>query len=133
MPGAGSKTRPGYRAMEGREGTMQNYQNYDLKQGTGYDLPVTILQSGENLDVSEVEKIEFMIGRHIRREYPREVSYDPDTGVFGVPVTQEETLAIRAAEIMDLDVRVKFLSGAVIGAAEKPVITIDEAYGREVL
>jgi len=111
-------------------------QNYDLKQGDAYELPVKITQDGVDIDLEEVERIEFMIGRHLRRLYPDDVTTDEteEEGlVFNVPVEQTETMEIRSGQILRLDVRVKFNSGMVLGATEKPVISIGESYSGEVL
>lgn len=111
-------------------------QNYDLKQGDAYELPVRIFQDGVDIGLGDVEKIEFMIGRHLRRLYPGDVTVEEteESGrVFNVPVGQAETMEIRSGQILRLDVRVKFNSGMVLGATEKPVISIGESYSGEVL
>lgn len=72
-----------------------------MMQGDQYYIPI----KGSGFEISDVEKIEFVIGKLVKN-YPETVTYDSDREVFLFPITQEETL--RMSGKVETQVRVKF-------------------------
>ena len=103
-----------------------------IKQGDAYTVPVGVTVNGNALDVTEVSAVEFMLGGN-RKLYPDEVTYDSDTGYFLVPMTQEESFAFEADGQIEVDVRVKFTGGNVIGAKKIIAVNVIDAISEEVL
>ena len=100
-----------------------------IKQGDAYSLPVTVTLDGTSLDISDVEKVEFMFGT-TRKMYPDTVTYSD--GKFNLPLTQEETFALARGNIL-VDIRVKFVGGNVQGILKPISISIADAVSKEVL
>ena len=76
-----------------------------IMQGDQYAIPFVGKLNGEPLDLTQIEQIEFVVGK-LRKVYPGEVTADDD-GTFLFPLTQEETFAFRSA-MLSGQVRVKF-------------------------
>ena len=102
-----------------------------LKQGDGCKIPICITLNGEPLSPADVEAAEFMLGTHVRRMYPEEVTYED--GKFYFPLTQKETMRLAAGLTLPLDVRVKFIGGEVIGAIQAAQVTVTDAVSRREL
>ena len=79
-----------------------------IMQGDQYAIVFTGTKDGEALDLSQIELIEFTVGK-LRKTYPGEVTTDED-GNFLFPLTQEETFQFKSAQ-QAVQIRVKF-SGA---------------------
>ena len=87
---------------------------FKIKQGDAVVIPVKIRINGDELPVEEVEAVEFRSG-DVRKMFPGEVTYDPESLCFQMPLTQEDTFSFPADDSVQFDVRVKFHGGAVIG------------------
>ena len=84
-----------------------------MVQGDSYNLSVTIKNKGQPLDVASVEKVEI----YLQKSYPGEIGYED--GKFLFPLTQQETF--RLPKLGQMQVRVKFKSGDVIGSEIKQI------------
>ena len=62
-----------------------------------------------------------------------EVSYDAEEGIFYVPITQEESFGFPADDVIEADVRVRFLGGGVIGAEKKRYVFVNDALSEAVI
>ena len=102
-----------------------------IKRGDAYSVPVAVAVNKSELNLSDVELVEFFIGG-IRKLYPGDVRYDSTNGGFQVPLTQEETFGFSVGTI-NIDARVKFTSGAVEGFEKYIVATVVDAESSEVL
>ena len=102
-----------------------------VKQGDAYALPVEIRANDEVLRVAEVATVEFYIGG-LRKVYPGDVVYSEESGVFELPLTQQETFDWEANSSVELDIRIKYVNGTVQGIVPKKVNVVD-AISTEVL
>lgn len=84
-----------------------------MVQGDSYNLSVTIKNKGQPLDVASVEKVEISL-LYLQKSYPGEIGYED--GKFLFPLTQQETF--RLPKLGQMQVRVKFKSGVVMGGIE---------------
>lgn len=98
-----------------------------MVQGDSYNLSVTIKNKGQPLDVASVEKVEISL-LYLQKSYPGEIGYED--GNFLFPLTQQETF--RLPKFCQMQVRVKFKSGDVIGS-EKKQIDVSAALSKAVL
>lgn len=81
--------------------------------GDAYVLPIIIsLESGVATDY-DLSDVEVTIGSIRKTLSDGEITFDSDTNEFLVPLSQEETFKLRGKR--DVDVRVKLLTGEVIG------------------
>lgn len=103
-----------------------------IKQGDAFELPVAIFINGSRADIRDIEAVEFRVGG-VRKLYPENVGYDADAGYFRVPLTQEETLEFPKDGYVQLDVRVKFAGGSVIGSQRVRVFVTLSALSEEVI
>ena len=87
-----------------------------MVQGDSYNLSVTIENKGQPLDVASVEKVEISL-LYLQKSYPGEIGYED--GKFLFPLTQQETF--RLPKLGQMQVRVKFKSGDVIGSEIKQI------------
>lgn len=87
-----------------------------MVQGDSYSIDVEIKADGTPIDVSIIETVECTLFS-IKKYYPEEITYSD--GKFHFPVTQEETFHLPA--VCPMQVRVKFLSGDVVGSIRKDV------------
>ena len=113
---------------------MATTNNYFIKQGDAYNIPVSITVDGETVNgetVELIETVEFMLSEDIRKVYPEDVTFDSVNNVFLVPVSQEETFAMEDGEKIPLDIRVGFSSGDVIGTKTMQQIKILDALSEE--
>ena len=98
-----------------------------IKQGDAYALPVAITLDNSTIDIADIDTVEFQLGEGIRKLYPGDVTYDPADLYFYVPLTQDETFSLPADEAVQLDVRVKFTGGDVLGVRKMGVIRVADA------
>lgn len=98
-----------------------------MVQGDSYNLIVTVKNQGKPLDVASVEKVEISL-LYLQKSYPGEIGYEDGTFLF--PLTQQETF--RLPKICQMQVRVKFRSGDVIGS-EIQQIDVAHALSKAVL
>lgn len=103
-----------------------------IKQGDAYPLPVGVTLNGEAIALSDIETVEFMLGT-IRKLYPDDATFNPEDNHFYVNLTQEDTFSLPANSAVNLDVRVKFVGGAVKGVQKPQYATIIDATSEEVL
>lgn len=105
---------------------------FRVKQGDAYAIPVTIKVNGTALtDTEELETVEFMLGRYVRKTWPEDVTFSE--GEFAFPLTQKETFALKAGEELPLDLRVKFVGDDVIGTVTPAKVMIVDAQSTEEL
>lgn len=110
-----------------------------IKQGDAFQMPITIsLQdaaTGETIkpQIVDIEKVEVCIGDSIRKLYPDGITYDASSGCFYVPLTQEDTFALPEDDTVELDLRVRFVGGGVLGIRKKERIKVIDATSEEVL
>lgn len=88
-----------------------------IMQGDQYTLIFTGTAEGQPLDMTQIDRIEFCVGR-LRKCWPEEVGMD-EAGNFLFPLSQQETLGI-AEEAQHVQIRVKFK-----GAGTPTVIGVD--------
>lgn len=103
-----------------------------IKQGDAMALPVEITLQGETISPEDIELAEFYVGP-FRKTYPGEVEYKAEEGLFYLPLTQEETLALPPGMAVPADLRVKFTGGDVLGTRDMEYITVYDAISREVI
>lgn len=99
-------------------------------QGNTYNLEIALSADSRLIKGSDVSEIEFMFGS-IRKLYPEEVSFVEEKGLFVVPLSQEETFALKKGET-PCQARVKFATGAV-KASEARSYRVGEALSKAVL
>jgi len=104
-----------------------------IKQGDAYSLPVGIKLNGKGIAAADIDTVEFYIGDSVRKLYPRDATYDEQSGFFYVPLDQNETFSLPADDIITIDARVKFVGGAVKGTRKKGYITVVDAESEVVL
>ena len=86
----------------------------DMRQGDAYTLAVTLTdENGTALTPDDVSKVEISIG-DITKQYPDEVTYDDESGVFEMPITETDSHSMSG--ILPTQVRVLFPSGEVSSA-----------------
>lgn len=104
-----------------------------IKQGDAYGLPMEITLDGAPIAIEDVAAVEVCIGHGIRKLYPEEITFDRDSRCFQIPLTQEETFSLPASEQIQVDVRVKFVGGAVIGSIAETYADVVDAMSEELL
>lgn len=87
-----------------------------MVQGDAYSLEVKINNGGVALDMTAVSLVEITLANRVKT-YPGKVTYSD--GVLHYPLTQEETLGL--PPVCQMQVRVKFKGGNVIGSAIKQI------------
>ncbi len=87
-----------------------------MVQGDAYSLDVTIKNNGFPINVADVKTVEVTLF-NLKKIYPGEAEYSD--GKFHIPLTQQETF--RLPKLCQMQVRVKFRSGDVIGSEIKQV------------
>ncbi len=103
-----------------------------IKRGDELALPVKITMGGEPLSVDDAELVEFRLGE-IRKLWPEDAEYDAESGEFRVRLSQEDTFSLPADDAAQLDVRVKFRGGAVIGTRKVTMLVTVDALSGEVI
>lgn len=87
-----------------------------MVQGDAYNLDVTIKNNSSPINVADVRTVEFTLF-NLKKNYPNDVAYSD--GKFHIPLTQQETF--RLPKLCQMQVRVKFKSGDVIGSEIKQI------------
>lgn len=106
---------------------------YYIKQGDAYELPLAITANGEPADDETLASVEVMIGPALRKTWPGEISWDGEAECWNVPLTQAETFAMPAGSELGFDVRVKTVSGVVMGILEPVRVRVVPAASGEEL
>lgn len=107
-----------------------------IKQGDACAIPIRVSIDGEPVterDLVLIESVEFMISEDIRKVYPQDVLFDGESGIFLVPVTQEETFALEEGDSIRVDVRVAFSGGDVAGTRTMERLDVVDALSEEAL
>lgn len=99
-----------------------------IMQGDAYSIPIHITNCGETVTLDTAETVEVSIG-DVTKKYPDGVSFDGTDWFFHL--TQEEAFTLPAVGA-NCRVRVKFLSGDVIGVSLGK-IDITTSLSKEVL
>ncbi len=105
-----------------------------IKQGDAYDLRIELELSGEAITEAHLPLlhcVEFMLGEGVRKVWPEEGVFSD--GAFLVPLAQADTFRLEDGETTELDVRVHFIGGAVVGLKKKLRVKICDALSEEVL
>lgn len=87
-----------------------------MVQGDAYSLDVTIKNNGSPINIADVKAVEFTLF-NFKKIYPGEAEYSD--GKVHIPITQQETF--RLPKLCQMQVRVKFKSGDVIGSEIKQI------------
>jgi hypothetical protein len=103
-----------------------------IKQGDAYSLPVAVTLDNTAINIADIECVEFYIGE-LRKTYPAEATFDAGSGYFYVPMTQQETFAFEADSSLNLDVRVKFVGGNVMGVKRMGIVNVVDATSEVIL
>lgn len=107
-----------------------------VKQGDQYHLMMQVVDDGTNapLPVESLAGFEVMFGsiRHYI-EATDTAAYDPEKGELKIPLTQAETFALQAGSKVNIDLRVHFHSGDVIGIPAKIPVDIRDATSEVIL
>jgi len=86
-----------------------------MMKGDAYSLPIAIETSDGTASRETFEEIEVSIGHNIRKTLSSgEIGFDSERNLFLVPLTQEETFALKGRT--KVNVRCKYVGGNVIGA-----------------
>ena len=105
-----------------------------VKQGDAYDLRIELALNGEAI-VEEhlplLHCVEFMLGGGVRKVWPEDGVFSD--GAFLVPLTQADTFSLEGGEEAELDIRVHFLGGAVVGLKKKLRVMVCDALSMEEL
>lgn len=87
-----------------------------IMQGDSYPIYITLTYNGDDLDLTEVEKIQFKIGdlvKYYNSDGTGEVEFDENEGAFIFQVTQKDTLSFEGSQ--EYQARVKFVDSKVVG------------------
>lgn len=106
-----------------------------IKQGDAYRLSIGVSDApgGAALNITDVAKAEFCFGTTVRKVYPESADFDAAEGRFSVPLAQADTFSLAADETHELDVRVQFVNGDVVGILQKVPFYVADATSEEVL
>lgn len=99
----------------------------DMVQGDSYNLDVTVKNNGADINIADIETIEFIL-HSLKKMYPEGVAYED--GKFHISLSQQETF--RLPRLCQMQVRVKFKSGDVIGSEIKQ-IDVERSLSKAVL
>lgn len=106
-----------------------------IKQGDAYNIPVKLFFNGTAISsetLSLLDEIEFALGDLPPVRIAADEAFSSVLGEFLLPVTQEMTFALEVGKT-DLDVRVQFVGGDVLGVREKARIRVIDATSETVL
>lgn len=95
-----------------------------MKNGTTTTLPVRF-----NLNGEDVESIVFLFKQEksnaapeiLVKNYPGEVEYTPDSNIFNIPFTEEDTWLFAENELFYMDTKIIMISGSI---PETPIVTL---------
>ena len=105
-----------------------------VKQGDAYDLRIELELNGEPIAEAHLPLlhcVELMLGEGVRKVWPAEGVFSD--GAFLVPLAQTDTFRLEEGETTELDVRVHFIGGAVVGLKKKLRVRICDALSDEVI
>lgn len=106
-----------------------------IKQGDAVMLPVTIYLNGEAITESTlllIDKVEFMLGNCVRKVLDASDAWNTTLGQFLCPLDQADTLRL-CPGFYDMDCRVQFYGGGVLGARSKERVKLIDANSRRVI
>lgn len=86
-----------------------------MVQGDAYSLAVTVKNNGQAVEIDDIEKIEMTL-LYLQKYYPGQITYADGNSIS---LAQEETF--RLPKLCQMQVRVKFKSGDVIGSEIKQI------------
>ena len=104
-----------------------------IKQGDTYRLPVYITIDEEHLTDENARKVEFAFetrDQTILKYYPNEVVFED--GCFVVPLTQEDTFALRKG-VFRYKIRTLLMNGEEVRSTDIMSGSVEESISREVL
>ncbi len=104
-----------------------------MMQGDSRSLTVTILNEDKTVvTADDVSDVEFIFG-HLRKTYKEgQVAFDPVSGKWVIPFSQQETFSFQAPGYVNAQVRVKFADGTLEGTSLGR-INMDKSMSKEVL
>ena len=112
-----------------------------FQEGNTYLLEIPLTIDGEPIDTTEISLVEFMFD-NIRKIYGTytenntektgDVTYDSETNCFNIPLSQEETFALKDNSIVRYQARIKFTDGSV-NATNIQEGFIEESLSKKVL
>lgn len=100
-----------------------------IYQGDQYAVPITITRNGQVQTSANVSRLE-VIFAGMRKLYPGDIVYNPDTMSFLFPLDQNETLALEA-DTYDVIGRPLFTDGTIEGWSSVGSISVIEMEGAE--
>lgn len=106
-----------------------------IKQGDDVYLQLTLYFNGEVITAAELpllDEIEYTFEYGESRRIKAEDAWNEALGLFLLPVSQEDTFALEDGST-NLDVRVKFLGGNVLGVRSRKRMKVLEANSMEVI
>lgn len=106
-----------------------------IKQGDDVYLQVTLYFNGAVITANEVsllDEIEYCFEEENPRKIKASASFNETLGAFLLPVSQENTFALEEGRT-NLDVRVKFLGGNILGVRQRRRMKVLEANSQEVI
>lgn len=102
-----------------------------MMRGDSYTLPISIATADGTATAESFEEVEVCIGTDIRKTLSSgEITFDSERSLFLVPVTQEETFALRGRA--RVNIRCKYYGGDVVGV-DLGVLEFAPSLSREVL
>jgi len=106
-----------------------------IKQGDDVYLQVTLYFNGAAITANELpllDEIEYCFEDENPRKIKAEDAWNETLGLFLLPVSQENTFALDDGRT-NIDVRVKFLGGNVLGVRQRNRMKVLEANSTEVI
>lgn len=106
-----------------------------IKQGDDVYLQVTLYFNGAAITANELpllDEIEYCFEYENPRKIKAADAWNDTLGLFLLPVSQENSFALEDGRT-DIDVRVKFLGGNVLGVRRKDRMRVLEANSTEVI
>ena len=106
-----------------------------IKQGDDVYLQVTLYFNGAAITANELpllDEIEYCFEDENPRKIKAADAWNDTLGKFLLPVSQQDSFALEAGR-SDIDVRVKFLGGNVLGVRQRNRMKVLEANSTEVI
>ena len=106
-----------------------------IKQGDDVYLQVTLYFNGAAITANELpllDEIEYCFEYEKPRKVRAADAWNDTLGLFLLPVSQENSFALEDGRT-DIDVRVKFYGGNVLGVRRKDRMRVPEANSQEVI
>ena len=90
----------------------------NIMQGDQYDLSFHLTIDNEEIDITQIEKIQFKVGDLLKEFIPSseesEIVFDDTENLFNFPLTETETFKFNNTNV-DCEVRIKFVGGVIKG------------------